>query len=186
MQERDNVLRIFEETKKAVEKGDVLEIKNLSNQTTNTASLTHDPDNIAAAVIVYSLSKILERENYKNLPGWKKFYSTYITAIDNIIDSIKRNDDKAYRNNIELIQGAMKGISGMLKEYVQDVFRKAKINKASKIYEHGMSMEKTASLLGITLFELANYAGQKEACCVPGSKILPVRTRIKFAMDMFS
>ena len=58
MEERDNILRIFQETKDALERGDATTIRNLSNQTNNTAAITNDPDNIAAAVIVYSLSKI--------------------------------------------------------------------------------------------------------------------------------
>ena len=76
MKETDNILRILKETKEAFEKNDSAKIKSLSNQTTNTASLTRDPDNIAVAVIVYSLGKIIEREDYKNLPGWKKFYNS--------------------------------------------------------------------------------------------------------------
>ena len=47
MQERENILRIFQETKAAVERGDSAKIKNLSNQTNNTAALTNDADNIA-------------------------------------------------------------------------------------------------------------------------------------------
>ena len=78
MQEKENILRIFQETKEAINKGDSAIIKNLSNQTINTASLTHDPDNIAVAVIVYSLSKIIEREDYRKLSGWNNFYKTYI------------------------------------------------------------------------------------------------------------
>ena len=74
MQEKENVLRIFEETKRAIEENDSAKIKSLSNQTINTASLTHDPDNIAVAVVVYSLSKIIEREGYRKLPGWSNFY----------------------------------------------------------------------------------------------------------------
>ena len=47
-------------------------------------------------------------------------------------------------------------------------------------------MEKTATLLGITLFELASYAGQKpEISDAPLSKTLDVKSRIKIAMDMF-
>jgi len=185
MHERENILRIFEETKKAVELGDAAKIKNLSNQTTNTAALTHDPDNIAAAVIVYSLSKIIERENYKLLPGWKKFYQIYIVAINDIINAIRKKDDESYRKNIEIINSAIGKISGKLKQYIKDVFRKAKINKASKIYEHGMSMEKTARLLGITLFELASYVGEKGISEIPESKTMNVQKRVKLAMEMF-
>jgi len=147
MQEKDNVLRIFQETKEAILDGDTAKIKTLSNQTINTASLTHDPDNIAVAIIVYSLSKILEREDYKKLSGWNNFYKTYINVIDKIIPAIKKSDDKNIRENLKLIRQAINKLSGKLKTYIKDVFRKARINKASKIYEHGISMEKTAKLL---------------------------------------
>ncbi len=188
MQERDNLLRIFKETKNAVSEGNPGKVKLLSNQTTNTAALTHDPDNIAAAVIVYSLSKILERGDYKNLPGWKKFYDVYINAIDNIITALEKNDDKLYRQNVETIQKSMNNVSGKLKDYVQDTLRKAKINKASKIHEHGISMERTASLLGITMYELANYIGRRDFDNqeLDLSKEVKIKTRVKTAMEMFS
>jgi len=186
MQERNNVLRIFEETKKAVAEGNSAKIKQLSNQTTNTASLTHDPDNIAVAVVVYSLSKIIEREDYKKLPGWNKFYNTYLSSIERIIEDIKRKDDNAFRKDIETIREAIGKLSGKLKDYIQDVFRSASINKASRIYEHGISMEKTAHLLGVTMFELAEYAGKGKHADVPETKTADVRSRIKLAMEMFS
>jgi hypothetical protein len=185
MQERENVLRIFEETKEAIARGDPTKIKHLSNQTTNTASLTHDPDNIAAAVVVYSLSKIIEREDYKTLQGWNEFYKIYLDSIDKIIEAIKRKDDKEYDKNISVIRNAIGKLSGRLKDYIQDVFRSASINKASRIYEHGISMEKTANLLGVTLYELADYAGKGKYADVPEAQSVDVKTRIKYTMEMF-
>lgn len=185
MYERENILRIFQETKEAVSRVDSAKIKNLSDQTTNSASLSQDPDNIAVAVIIYSLSKIIERTDYRGLPGWKKFYDIYVNSINKIIDSLKRKDDKAFRNNLESIRNAIGKLSGKLKIYIQEVFRRASINKASRIYEHGISMEQTARLLGITLFELASYAGEKEASDVPESKTISIKERIKLAEEMF-
>lgn len=185
MQEKENILRIFQETKEALKTEDSAKIKSLSNQTINTASLTHDSDNIAVAVIVYSLSKIIEREGYRKLSGWNNFYNTYIKAIDKIITAIKKDDEKEARENLKLIRKAIDNLSGKLKEYIQDVFRKASINKASRIYEHGISMERTAKLLGITMYELAIYAGQTEISNVPLGKTMDVRSRIKLAMEMF-
>ena len=46
-------------------------------------------------------------------------------------------------------------------------------------------MEKTAKLLGITVWELSSYAGQKDID-VPESKTLSTRARIKLAMRMFN
>lgn len=185
MQERENILRIFRETKEAVSRGDSAAIKNLSNQTTNTASLTHDADNVAVAVIIYSLSKIIERQDYKDLPGWDRFYKIYIGAIDKGIDSLERRNDEGFRQSITEIRKAIGNLSGRLKDYIKDVFRNAEINKASRIYEHGISMEKTARLLGVSLFELARYSGEKEGSDVPESVTVDVKQRVKFAMEMF-
>lgn len=185
MQEKENILRIFQETKTAIRDNDSIKLKELSNRTNNTASLTQDPENIAVAVAVYSISKIVERTEYRNLPGWKDFYKVIISAVDNSIDAIKNDDTKGFSESLISIRKAVSKLSGKLKDYIQDVFRKAQINKASKIYEHGISMEKTASLLGITMFELANYAGQRPDVNMSLSKTIDVKLRIKTAMDMF-
>jgi hypothetical protein len=185
MQEKENVLRILQETKNAIKENNSLKLKELSNQTIHTASIAQDPDNITVAVVVYSLSKIIERKEYRDFPGWKNFYQNILSAIDNSIDAIKKNDDKKLKDNLMSIRKSVSKLSGKLKSYIQDVFRKAEINKASKIYEHGISMEKTARLLGISMFELASYTGQKPDGEAPLTKTIDVKTRIKIAMDMF-
>jgi len=186
MQEKENVLRILQETKDAIKNNDSIKLKLLSNQTNNTASLTQDPDNIAVAVAVYSISKIIERIEYRDLAGWKDFYKVITSAVDNSINAIKKDDAEKLTNSLISIRNAVSKLSGKLKDYIQDVFRKAQINKASKIYEHGISMEQTANLLGITLFELATYSGQKpEGPETPLTKTMDVKSRIKIAMDMF-
>ena len=186
MQEKANILRILEETKEAIKAEDSSKLSELSNQTNNTVSRTQDPHNIAIAVIVYSLSKIIERKEYREYPGWSNFYKTIISAIDNSIVALRKKDEKSIHENLELIRSSIGKLSGKLKNYIQDVFRKASINKASKIYEHGISMEKTAKLLGISMFELASYAGQKEISEVNMGKAMDVRSRIKLTMEMFS
>ncbi len=185
MQEKENVLRILQETKTALKNNNSLQLKELSNQTIHTASIAQDPDNIAVAVAVYSLSKIVERKEYQTFSGWKNFYGTITMAIENSITALKKNDDQKLKDNLTLIRKAISKLSGKLRDYIQDVFRKAEINKASKIYEHGISMEKTANLLGITMFELASYSGQKPDGNAPLSKTMDIRTRIKTATDMF-
>ena len=185
MQEKENVLRILQETKAAVRDNDSILLKELSNQTIHTASITQDPDNIAVAVVVYSLSKIVERREYASFSGWKEFYKIIMSCIENSINAIKKNDDKRLKESLMCVRKAVSKLSGKLKSYIQDVFRKAEINKASKMYEHGISMEKTASLLGITMFELASYAGQRLDGEVSLSKTVDIRTRIKTAMEMF-
>ncbi len=186
MQEKENILKILEGTKASIQKGDATTIKNLSDQTTNTAALTHDPDNIAIAVIIYSISKLLERQNYQKLSGWNEFYNAFFKCMDSTINSIKNNDEIKIKESLDCMRNSLIKVSGNLKKYIQDIFRKASINKASKLYEHGISMEKTAKLLGITMFELASYAGQKEEISEsPIVKGIDTKSRIKLAMDIF-
>lgn len=186
MQEKENVLRILEETLDAMKKEDSIKLKELSNQTIHTASTTQDHDNIAVAVIVYSLSKIVERKQYQAFPNWNNFYNELVFGINNAIDAIRKNNEKKLHEAIMKINNSVSKLSGKLKLYIQDVFRKAQINKASKIYEHGISMEQTANLLGITLFELASYSGQKpEISDVTMNRTIDVKKRVKTAMEMF-
>lgn len=186
MQEPNNILRIFQEAKLAIKDEDTIKLKKLSDQTIHTASISQDPDNIAVAVIIYSLSKIIERkENYKTKPGWNKFYENLVSYIDSSINALKKNNKKEFRVCLKSIRNSINKLSGKLKIYIKDVFNKASINKASRIYEHGISMEKTASLLGITMFDLASYAGQTGISDVPLSRTSNVKNRIKLAMEMF-
>lgn len=186
MEEIENILRIFEEVKQAIQARDNIKLKSLSNQTIHTASISQDPDNIAVAVIVYSLSKIMEREDrYKIKEDWSSFYKTILLAIDGAIVALKAKDQKKLTLKIEMIRKEITKLSGKLKNYIQEVFRKASINKASRIYEHGISLEQTANLLGITVFELANYTGQTSIADVPLGKTLDVKSRIKLAMEFF-
>src|SRR4030043_606598 len=100
MQEKDNVLRILQETKAAVRDNNSILLKDLSNQTIHTASITQDADNIAVAVVVYSLSKIVERREYSSFSGWKEFYKIVMTCIDSSINAIKKNDDKKLKDSL--------------------------------------------------------------------------------------
>lgn len=185
MEERENLYKILRQTKEAIDRGDSAKIRNLSNQTINTASLTQDPDNIAVAVIVYALSKIVEREDYRNLPGWNNFHKIIHSSLEHAIIDLKEDRREKFRKHLGTIREYIGKLSGKLKVYIEEVFRRAQINKASRLYAHGISMEHTAKLLGISLFELAEYAGNTGVSDAPINKTLDVKSRVKLAMGMF-
>ncbi|MEM4182093.1 MAG: hypothetical protein QXX68_03015 [Candidatus Pacearchaeota archaeon] len=160
MQEIENSLRILKETLKAFKKSEENNLKSLSNQTIHTAATSQDFDNIILAVIVYALGKILERDNYKQMDGWDLFFQTTIKNIDKAIASIKNKDFESFRLFLGKIREDVNKIDSNLSSYVKDVFYKAQINKASKIYQHGVSAQKAAELLGVSLWDLASYIGQ--------------------------
>jgi len=185
MQETSHILKILLDVKDALHKKDYIIIKNLSNKIIHQASAGQDPDIISLAVIIYSLSKIIEREDYKKEKNWNTFYKKFINNIEDMIHALKRNDIDRFRFEISSNRKLIESLSGDLKYHINDVFRRAKVNKASRIYEHGVSMEKTAKILGITLWELAEYAGRTRIGDVNLGVTMPLKERIKLAEDIF-
>ena len=157
----------------------------MSNKYVHHSSIHQDADVIAVAVIIYSLSKMLEREDYKNEKNWKQFYNDYLRTIKNMIKALENYDHKRFHNDVELNRKLLSKLSGNLKANMKDVFNRAKINKASKIYEHGISMEKTAKILGITLWELAEYSGRTGVGNVNLGVTMQLNDRIKLAEEIF-
>ncbi len=183
--EKRHVLNVLKKVKKSLEKKDYVKIKNLSNHIIHHASIYQEADIISIAVIIYSLSKIIEREDYKKEKNWNKFYQNYILYISNAIIALEKEDIEGFRNEIKYLRESIQNLSGKLKIYILEVFRKAKINKASRLYEHGISMEKTASILGISQWELAEYAGKTKIADVNLAVTLPIKQRIKIIEEIF-
>lgn len=186
MQEVDNIIRILKETQKAIRSEDTGEIKNLSNQTIHSASITQDPDNVMVAVAVYVVGKILERENYRRMDGWDQVYKGITKNLDLAVKSLEKDDLETFRVALgELRQSANK-VEGDLRRYIQDIFYKASVNKAFKIYEHGVSSESTAKLLGVSLWDLSSFIGQTSVNESHFNIAVPLKNRIKTAEEFFS
>lgn len=185
MEERGHILNVLKKVKSALKTGDYIEIKNLSNQVIHSASINQDADSVSLAVIIYALSKIIEREKYKSYTNWKRFFKAYVSCINNAIKALKKNDIPLFREQIILIRRLIQNLSGNLKNYIGEVFRKAEINKASRIYEHGISIENTAKILGVSVWDLAEYTGKTGISDVDLSVTMPVKERIKQAEEIF-
>ncbi|MEM4152903.1 MAG: hypothetical protein QXK80_02180 [Candidatus Pacearchaeota archaeon] len=183
--ERKNILTILKNTHKALQTEDAVLLREMSDRTVHSASIYKDPDSVAIAVTVYVLSKIIERKDYKENKQWPSFFNKIIKDIDRATIHLEKNEIKEFRVAMHDIRRATSQLSGHLKNYIQDVFRKAQINKASRLYEHGISMAETAELLDITTWELAEYIGMTGISDVDLSITLPIKERINFTKKLF-
>ena len=185
MEEVDNVLRILKESRIALESRDSYKLKSLSDQTIHAATIYQDADNVVVAVLVYSLAKIIERESYRRMEGWDFFYNILIKNLDLGISSLEKKDYDKFLEAMGKIRNSLNQIEGDLSNYIKDIFYKAEINKAFKLYEHGLSSEKTASILGVSLWDLAGYIGQSTVSESHFNEAIPVKDRIKLAESFF-
>ncbi|MEK6890699.1 MAG: hypothetical protein AABX03_01025 [Nanoarchaeota archaeon] len=184
MQEHKHLVSLLKEARNAAKAQDVFKLKQLSNETVHSVTIYRDTDNVVVAILVYALGKLIEKRGSFDEKEFNKYFNFYISNIDQLIGYIETNNEKMFKNKIEDIL-SVKGLSDDLKKSVQDVFRKARINKASRIYEHGISMEATAKLLGISIWELAEYSGQTSIPDAILNQTLDVKKRIKNVMEFF-
>jgi hypothetical protein len=185
MKEVENIVQILRDAKRFVEADDANELKRLSNQTVHVATISQDADNIVVAVLIYSLGKVMERGHYRNMEGWDKFYGDVVGNLSEAVSALEKGNVEDGRVCLGRIRNSLNEIESDLGRYIKDVFRKAEINKAFKLYENGLSSEQTAEMLGVSLWDMASYIGQSH---IGDSKIavsMPQGERVKIVEGIF-
>ncbi|MEK6928776.1 MAG: hypothetical protein AABW65_02375 [Nanoarchaeota archaeon] len=185
MDEAEHIISVLKECEISLKNENVIKLRELSNSTIHSASIVQDAGSITLAVLIYSFSKIIERNDYKKMKNWDKFKKKIIGLLNLSVLALEQKKVDKYENYLKEAQMSMYGMVGNMKPYIREVLRKASINKASKIYEHGISMGKTSELLGITQWELSEYAGQKHLYQKPFSSS-SVKKRAEMALEFFS
>ncbi len=184
--EVEHFVSVLSDATKALIKDDSVKLKELSNKTIHSASIFQDTDSITIAILIYSLSKLVERREHLKIKNWSNFTRKFNLAVSIAARSLEQNRRDKFTHYLEMARKSISSISPNIKPAVQDVLRKASINKASKIYEHGISMEQTAKLLGITQWELSEYTGQTGIADVDYNKTMDVKARARMALEFFS
>ncbi|MBS3099718.1 hypothetical protein J4463_00685 [Candidatus Pacearchaeota archaeon] len=184
MKEVKHVISVLKNAEKAAIREDIVALKKLSDMTIHSSVISQDEDNVMVAVIIYVLSKVIERGEKYYKGDYKKYVSVYVNFIKQAVYALEKNDEIKFRESIKEMFSS-KELDPELRGHISDIFRKAKINKASKIYEHGISMGKTAEILGISIWELAEYSGQTGIADSPYSKTMDIKKRVNNAVEMF-
>jgi len=180
-----NVLRILKNARVALKEKDSLKLSSLSDQTLHSATVCQDSLNIIVAVLLYALSKVIQRKSYSHMEGWKEFYDKVLFNLDLMIKDLNKGDSEGMILHAGHIREALNSIDGNLGTYIKDVFRKAEINKSFKLYEHGISSEQAASLLGVSLWDLASYIGQSTVSEARINESLSEKERVAYLEDFF-
>ena len=183
LEHRISVLKL---AKQALIENDSLKLKELSNQTIHCACTIQDAGSITFAVVIYSLSKLMEKKDYMKIKNWNSFekkMSAHMTLASLALTE-KRED--AFEAYLESMRKTLSSISLNLKPYIEEIMKKASLNKASRIYEHGISLGRTAKLLGVSPWELSQYASQSNKNVdIQYNRTLDEAKRAKLVLEFF-
>lgn len=166
--------------KKAIElisKNKAFALSELSNHTIHNASIFQDEDSISIAILIYSLSKIIQRCQEKCVA-----FTKVIALLKKSQQSLAQNNYESYRGMIKSLFSEIKLTDSKLQMYVEEVLLKARIKKGSKLHEHGLSIARISELLGVSQWDLMDYIGKITVEELEG---VPVEERIKFARKLF-
>lgn len=182
---KENILRILKQGLRAIKQDDTVKLKELSDQTVHDASTLQDEYSISIAVILYSIAKIFERARYRKYSEWSKFNSNLIDDLDYALKSLLKDDVDGYEHYIHKLLQNIDRLGGKFRKYIIEVIEKSKISKASRIHEHGISVGKTAELLGIDEWELMDYIGKTGISDVGYNITKTAKQRLKTARRIF-
>jgi len=177
---RKDIISVLKEAIPLLEKEDFAGLIEVSNHTTHNASIYQDEYSIQIAVVVYSLSKILERTK---IEGFKISINVEKT-LQKALDLITKNDVQNYSNEIKKIFNQISEKDEKLPLYIKSVIDKAHIVKGSRIYSHGPSVARTAEVLGVSQWELMSFIGKTRISDEEG-EITNVEKRVEFTKKLF-
>lgn len=173
---KQDLIKSLKETINAAKENDFFIMPELSNHTIHNASIYQDSDSILAAVIIYSLSKIITRES--------KIDEQFLKEMKKALNELEQNKINDYRKTMQNILKIISQKDSKIKLYIEEVVTQARVKKGMKLYEHGISVGQAAELLGVSQWELMDYVGKTTISDVFSGKP-GVKNRMRYAKEVF-
>jgi len=170
-----DILDVLAKSEAYLEIYDSAKLRELSNCTAHDASIFQDEDSISIAVVMYAISKIMERGSI-DMAG-------FIELLNQAKNYLEQDNLSDYKNTIKRLFDKISRTDTKFKLYVEEVLKQSQIKKGSKLYEHGISLEQAANLLGISQWELMHYIGQTSI--MEEFESTGIRKRLSIARDLF-
>lgn len=175
---RKDILEVLEQAIVSMEAEDHHALGELSNHVIHDASVFQDDDSVSIAVLVYALSKVIQRCCEGNIP-----HARLVALVQQARAELSAGRDDSYRALVRKTLEEIRKLDEKLKLYITEVLEKARVKKASKLHEHGISLARTAELLGISQWELQDYIGKTR---IPEQALgMPATARLQLARSWF-
>lgn len=149
---KQDILAVIEESLQAIKDNDSRRLSDASNKIIHCASIFQDKFSLTIAVIIYALAKMLMRGSIID--------KRIIERLERMRQCLKDCRDDVLERELSALRTLIESRDNRISLYVRNVINDAQIKKGSRIYEHGISLAQTASMLGISEWELMKYIGQ--------------------------
>lgn len=138
------------------EKSDLEELRRLSDHAIEHVAAYKDLDVISVTVLIYSIYKAFSCLSSKD-------YSAILRELENAYRFLNVNQLGSYNGSIKKLYEIIRRCSLKTKEHLQDVMHAARIKKGTVLLSKGLSIGQAAGLMGLSNWDLQQYAGRTMA-----------------------
>lgn len=142
--EMQHIASVLRQTKKALRDADALTLQQLSDQTIHSATVYQHTDFITIGVLVYALNKLVAHKDKIKIKRWDALVTKLNNEVDKALLELDRKDAEEFARHLEHIKDLLIDFSPSARQDIQEVLRKASVNKATRIYEHGISFSNSS------------------------------------------
>ena len=174
---KGDIISVLNNAIQAILKGELGALREESDHIIHCSAIFQRQESIQTAVVIYALAKILERG--------KTVDAKVMDAIRKAISFMQADNLRGFNTEIHALFDMINAVDNQLSNYMQHVVTEAQIKKGSKIYEHGISMGKTAEIFGLSQWELMKYIGKTRAS-EESVETIPIRQRMSFMRQLFA
>jgi len=159
---KKDILAIIEGVNISFDKYDANAIMEWSNHIIHSASIHQEKHTSLVATVIYSIGKVMAKGKIRRYPqeAWNAFETTVRSELPKAINNLKTNAHKKFDKSLLTLQKAVMNLDKSYMTFADHVVDRAKLKKAAKVFEHGVSLGRVAELFGVSEWELRSYAGK--------------------------
>ena len=173
---RTGIISLLKSSVAAIRRGDAFRLKELSGVNMRSAVVFQDSDSLSISVVVYALSKIIERVRRKGF---------VLAQLERALKFLESGKDERYREVVRNLVGSIKSEDYKLKRFVATVIEQAQVKKGCAMCEQGVSLGRVSSLFGVSRWDLMRYLGKTRVAEASSEKV-STEERLRFARRIFS
>ena len=154
------------------------QIRVLSDHTISDVAAYKDMDMITITVMIYALYKIYPFSLLEDKEQVLKHVSASKVALTsrNLVE---------YNKQIKSLYTFIQSKSSSVKNHLESVMQAARVKKGTVLLEHGLTIGQAAGLMGLTNWDLQEYAS-KTSVFEPTRETMLTSKRLKVAYTLFN
>lgn len=156
---------------------DIEELKILSDHAIEDIAVQKDLELVSVTVLLYSIYKVISCMQASS-------YDQLLQELGTAKTSLEQRNLGKYNSSIKKSYEIIRTCDTKVKEHLNDVMHAARIKKGATLLQRGLSIGQAAGLMGLSNWDLQQYAGKTTALDQHTEKI-PADERLKKALQLF-